>query len=78
MDIAPTIGTTLGLPMPDDLAGVSLVNPVVTDLKRVRYYYFYDKLGANEWTDKMQRYRIEDGKMIRDNLVRLTNNDRPR
>lgn len=64
LDLAPTILATVGIESEVEYEGVNLLDPANHELKRKRYFEFYDKKGRtgggnNEWS----RYLIEDGQI---------------
>lgn len=75
MDIAPTMFNSLGLNSPLSFDGIDLMNPSVSDLKRERFYHFFDKKGPNEWTDKMERFKINGSRVVWESDILLSNNN---
>ncbi|MCP4699070.1 MAG: sulfatase-like hydrolase/transferase [Gammaproteobacteria bacterium] len=74
LDIAPTVLQSIGIPLSPDFDGNSLVDPLLTDLKQVRYYHFYNKKDPNGKVriNKMTRFRIEGDRLIKEGLVKQT------
>ena len=77
MDIAPSIVSCLGLETDMEFEGTSLVNPIVTELQRIRYFHFFEKKARHEWTDAMDRYRIEGTEVYFEGTVFIKNNPDP-
>lgn len=74
MDIAPTVLDSVGIKTDIHFAGVSLIDPEFESLCRQRYYHFYKKKGSHGWTDEMTRFIIEGDEIIKDEVIKLTNN----
>ena len=75
VDTAPTVLSALGASI-EGKDGVNLL-AATEDFERERYYHFYNKQGANGWTEKMTRFRITDTGVEKVGEITLTNNPRP-
>lgn len=77
-DTAPTVLKSLGIETGLKFTGVSLVDPILWDLERRRYFHLYSKknkpTSINEWTDEMHRFVIEDDQIRFDKTIKLLNN----
>ncbi len=71
LDIAPTLVKSSGIDSLQRFDGISLVDPLVTDLKQTRYYHFddkKDKRGKNK-INYMVRFRIERFRLTKEGVV---------
>ena len=75
LDIAPTIFASINYKTNMAFGGVSLLDFVISPLKRERYYYFFDKKWRDKWsgegTDKMARFVIKDGQFSSPEYVKV-------
>lgn len=78
LDVFPTVSTALGLDA-GETDGIDLFDAqdLVAASARKRWYYFFMKKGQFGWTDEMVRFRVEDGRAIRDGVQVLTGNPPP-
>ena len=75
LDIPPTIYDAIDINYPWEFDGISLLDHNTYKQQRFRYYHFFNKIGANEWTDEMRRYIFVNGEISFDQTISLTNNE---
>lgn len=74
-DIAPTVLDSLQIPAkPGRFTGISLALPSLPKERGKRQYHWFEKKGWHGWTDRMEKYVIENDTIQREEDVQLFNN----
>jgi len=74
-DIAPTVLDSLQIPVKlGSFTGISLALPSLPKERGKRVYHYFEKKGSHGWTDRLERYVIENGEIRREEDIQLFNN----